>query len=292
MKIYKEGANTMQNEINGIQEPLNEEISFKDMLTEENTRDVNIEEQVPVEATDNEQDGEAASTTIIENEFTKAVEKANQYTQSPGVNNKDRLPAGRFFTLEDKPPFDDVLLPPGYAITPKGVFEKIEDDISVRAICLTQVPFFISARDEAGRVQIIYRVDHEWFRTWMKPSSLRINTLTDLLIFPDYGVESRQLVEYATECASLAPFRKSNIEIMQVVKEISTIYLTRDIYPVYAPVPDVKKLCEEYEVKYDDVRKWLVQRGIIDDYTRVQRDNKKGNPTRYLIFQRAIPAAG
>jgi len=231
----------------------------------------------------------------VEREMEEKIASAIQIAVTGGKSggrNANQLSAGALFADPGTvPPEAHVLLPVSYAISVEGLFFFQTDNTDITLKRLSKTPFFVSAREDSGRVLMVRRINSVWLRDFIRPSSISGKLLLDLLIFPEPGVKSRELVEYALACASIAPFTRTN-DIESVIYLLIDEFLPQGtVYPAVVAVPQLRKRCSDLEVRYTDVRKWLAQRGYIDERSLVDRDETK-KPTRFLVFPREVKISG
>ena len=213
---------------------------------------------------------------------------SQEQVEVAGEPSKDEAPPqvepGKFSTAE-KPPYE-VNLPEGFEIGPEGTFriDSTEDQVEIRKI--TPTPFYVAARSDSGKILILRLVNGYWLQDWIKVSKVSKNTLADLNVIPEVGIEGAQLVKYVMQGINKAPFKTSDTSLTEEVKEIKDRLLKSVTYPVEIPVPEIKEICQELEVKYDDVRKWLSRRGFIEGNSKVKRT--KEGLVRHIKFSKEV----
>lgn len=226
---------------------------------------------------------ESYNISVIKNAIREIIESEKDSSQV-----FPRLNTGILFE-DAKKPFIDILLPLGYALSPYGVFSfslSHNQDNDISLVYLTKTPFFIASRNSVdGKVLLLRYINNEWLREWTKPSKLTPNSLMDLLILPEAGVNVKELSEYAITSASVSPLVHAGDDFKTVAQEIIDKLLNEDKpFPQYVSISSVRDMCQGYETSYEDLRKWLVQRGITEEESVVKRDNTIGGVTRRMLI--------
>ncbi len=225
---------------------------------------------------------EESKVISMEAEKSKRENALKNQLEDAVVPDMERQRAGAQFS--DSFDYNDVMLPPGYAIAQHGVFLKQEEWLR-----LTRTPFFIASRNRT-HVQIMYLYRNEWLKEYVRPSCLKASTLANLFILPEPGVQTKLLVAYANAAAIYAPVVQGDDFIESVVQEIFNL-LETTAFPTLIGVSQVIELCSSLNVKYEEVRKYLEIHGYIEQgpgKVKRARDNKTGitRPQRFLILQK------
>lgn len=191
----------------------------------------------------------------------------------------DRQRAGML--LSDVP--TDALLPPGYIISPEGVFRKDEEWVR-----LTRTPFFIAGKTYT-QIHLYYLFNNEWLRAVLKPSEVKPSTLSNLFIFPEPGIKAKSLLAYAQASIVYAPASKSEDFIASFAKEMFLQYTnTETAFPTLVSVSSVIEFCGTLDIKYEELRKYLEIHGYIDPGPgKVKRAPDKvgfSRPQRFLVL--------
>ena len=215
----------------------------------------------------------------------ESVEKAGESPQAEAPPQAEPVEEPGKFSPAEKPPYD-VNLPEGFGIGPEGTFriDSTEDQFETKKI--TPTPFYVAARSDSGKILILRLVNGYWLQDWIRVSKVSKNTLADLNVIPEVGIEGAQLVKYVMQGINKAPFKTSDTSLTEEVKEIKDRLLKSVTYPVEIPVPEIKEICNELEVKYDDVRKWLSRRGFIEGNSKVKRT--KEGLVRHIKFSKEV----
>lgn len=213
------------------------------------------------------------------------------------MTNDGRLPAGAFFSDQEKPPEgSETLLPAGYALTVEGVWRAavVEKSGNLKAYAehLTLTPFFVAARDAgSGRVRVMVRLRGAWYGEWVAASRLSVNKLADWFVFPVQGVKARELVEYMRACIACAPFAVAHDEIAVAAVEILREFFPGNgagvEFPAFRAFPEVRQKCELLGVDAMKVREWWCRMGLIQEgASRVVRlgRGREAKPTRLVVF--------
>lgn len=193
-----------------------------------------------------------------------SIEEGNQTVITEGT----RFTVGQFFPENDKPPYADVIMPPGYTITSIGVLEiSTVDEVKY----LTRTPVFLSARTD-GKLLVVWKSGNLWLKDWLKPNQLKASTLENMMIFPDNDATPEDIDAYIKSFRDYLQYEDEFGDVYEVINEVSEKFLAGNItFPKRVPIPDIKKLCQDYGAKYSDVRKWLWQRGYVEEKSEVQR---------------------
>lgn len=118
------------------------------------------------------------------------------------------------------------------------------------------------------------------------------NTYLNMVILPYNTTKFTGIIKYAMSCLQAAPFtRLSQTALYSALEEIANqnFLYPENNYPVLVTASSVMCVCEKYGVSYDELKKWLLARGIIASTAgRAERHPETRKTTKFLIFQKAL----
>lgn len=223
--------------------------------------------------------------------FVNAINNIIQLNAHRPRDQKTPITAGRFFS---EPVPHDLTMPEEYVIRPEGTYLIVrdEDDPNIKLAHLTNIPFFIAQKTEAGRILLIRRVNNTWLRDWLPAKAIMSrNTYLDMMIFPKKGVKVKALIDYAVSSVMVAPYvYMPDTTLMSILASVAERHFLdgNARYPVLVNVSSIKEICQDHEMSYNAVRTWLSQRDIIKHESDLHRDQVTGKPTRFLVFLKPL----
>lgn len=258
----------------------------------------------------NQQEWQTMASLDRDEQLTKAVAVAIDGESAP-VGDASGI---ALFAPDDLPAVSNILLPGGYAVSPKGVHlttsvQEENGKINTEVKLLTSTPFYVQSRDPgSGQVCLSYQLAHAWRSVWAKASRLNACTLADCFIFPDKDVNTKELLTYAYCCVRVAPFALADDQLsMSAVEILSALFphanngnnnIAGALYdfPVFRPFSEVRDLAAEHGVSPFLVRKYWKRQGLIRDgasaVTRQGSDTARMVifTSKVLEFLRQLPA--
>jgi hypothetical protein len=238
-----------------------------------------------------------------------SLDRDDQLTKAVAVAiDGESVPAGdasgiAFFAPDDLPAVSsNILLPGGYAVSPKGVhLTSVQEEngtIKTEVKLLTSTPFYVQSRDPgSGQVCLSYQLAHAWRSVWAKASRLNACTLADCFIFPDKDVSIKELLTYAHCCVRVAPFALADDQLsMSAVEILQKLFphsnngnnnIAGALYdfPAFRPFSEVRDLAAEHGVSPFLVRKYWKRQGLIrEGNSAVTRQGSGSDTARMVIF--------
>jgi len=236
---------------------------------------------------------EAIRDALEEQNFIKGiVVQLQMFEEGASDKGAPRFLAGQF--CKNRPPFE-VVLPENYLLWDRGLYiitPEQDNPDQYKVLRLSRIPFYIAKKDESGKAMLVRYINGMWLQDWIPVRSLSSKgAYLSNLIMPGKGVKFKALIEYAFECVAIAPFVSTcDPALSFLLQDIQErFYLYPDAsYPNLVNVSKIKSMCQDYEVSYENLRRWFIRHGYIRQESHVKRDKETRKPSRFLVFEKAL----